>query len=240
MHYSIVCLLLTCCFINLSESILSGKPIDIRQAPYMVWIEEIVDISQGKAYECGGSIIKDKVDENGKRISKFVLTAAHCVVDESNNPKSPDQFILVAGSTNKAQLGPKGQSFTGVGKVHLHPKYSGPDTPHDIAILELNDGNEIILDGSYKRAIKLAGKNEKYPVGTEVASAGWGFNPNTTDENYLYQTWMKVRSYKKCAQEYGGNPKNPITESSLKEHQICALGGSPDYSNVCKGMWSNL
>lgn len=41
---------------------------------------------------------------------------------------------------------------------------------------------------------------------------------------------MKVRSYKKCASEYGDD----ITEASLKEHQICALGGPPDYSNICK------
>lgn len=39
---------------------------------------------------------------------------------------------------------------------------------------------------------------------------------------------MKLRSYKKCASEYG------TSEASLKEHQICALGGPPDYSNICK------
>lgn len=230
MKLAAICFVLAISYINPSKSILSGRQIDIRQAPYMVWIEEIVDISEGKAYECGGSIIKDKAGENGKRVSKFVLTAAHCVVDENNNAKSPDNFILVAGSTNKAQPGPHGQVFNGVGKVHLHPKYSGPDTPHDMAILELSDGDELQLDGRYKKAVKLAGKNEQYPVGTEVSASGWGTNPNTTDENYLYQTTMKVRSYKKCASQYGDD----ITEASLKEHQICALGGPPDYSNICK------
>lgn len=176
MKLSVVCLLIAITYIDPSASILSGRQIDIRQAPYMVWVEKIVDISEGKAYECGGSIIKDTLDENGKRVSKFVLTAAHCVVDDNNNAKSPDSFILVAGSTNKAQPGPHGQVFNGVAKVHLHPKYSGPDTPHDMAILELSDGAKIQLDGRYKKAIKLAGKNEQYPVGTEVLASGWGTN----------------------------------------------------------------
>jgi secreted trypsin-like serine protease len=219
-----------------------------------VWIEEIIDISEGKAEECGGSIIKDRQGPNGKRVSKYILTAAHCVVDDNNEAKGPENFIIVAGSTNKVNAGTTGNVIQGVEKVHLHPDYSGPDTPHDIAILELKE--DLVLDGKYKKAIKLAGSNEMFSVGTQCLASGWGrlrknfvqmkilnfnvmtflkgTNPNTTSENYLYQTTLKVRSYSKCADEYGDNPNNPISEESLKEHQICALGSAPDYSNTCK------
>lgn len=212
-------------------SILSGRKIPIQDAPYMVWIEEIVSISEGKAYECGGSIIKDRVGPNGRRVSKFILTAAHCVVDDDNKAKGPESFLIVAGSNNKVTAVQNGK-VNYVSKVEVHPSYNGPDTPHDIAILELKE--DLVLDGKFKKAIKLAGVNEKFPVGTECLAAGFGTNPNTTNENYLYQTTLKVRSYSKCAEEYGDNPNNPITEESLKEHQICALGDAPDYSNVCK------
>lgn len=61
---------------------------------------------------------------------------------------------------------------------------------------------------------------------------GWGQNPNGTAAT-LSEVTIKVRSYKKCYQE---NIHNPAIESeeSLKEHQICALGGAPEYANVCK------
>jgi secreted trypsin-like serine protease len=130
----------------------------------MVWMTELKEGNQGE--ECGGSIIKDKVGSDGKRVSKYILTAAHCCVDSTGvDPKGPENFILSLGT--KQILGSDGEIIYGVSKVHIHPDYAGPDTPHDIAILELN--NEIVLDGKTKKAIKLADSDDKVPsVGTEV------------------------------------------------------------------------
>lgn len=121
----------------------------------------------------------------------------------------------------------------GVEKVHIHPDYEGPDTPHDIAILELSEENELVLDGKNMRAIKLAGTDEKFTVGTDVLSAGYGTNPNNTGGG-LAQVMMKIKPIKRCAEE---NKNNPAVESqeSLRKHQICALGNGPYYANVCKG-----
>lgn len=188
--------------------------------------------------ECGGTIIKPTKNSDGQKVSRFILTAAHCVVDTSDvNANAPENFILTVGSTSPVP-GKNGRMIFGVENVHIHPDYEGPDSPHDIAILELKEEDELVLDGKTMRAIKLAGADEKFPVGTDVLSAGWGTNPNSTSPT-LSQVAMKIKPIKRCADE---NKNNPAVESaeSLRQHQICALGNAPYFANVCKVSKFNL
>lgn len=215
---------------SLSLAIIAGVPINIEDAPYMVFVQEVINLSRGFIEKCGGSIIKDRIGASGNRVAKFVVTAARCVVDSpSLTPKRPEDFYLLFGSTERGGIDTSGEFIDGVAKVFIHPSYRGYGSPHDVAILELKD--EIELDGVRKRAIKLANELEGIAQNTECFVAGWGDNPSNSESKQLFRASMKVESYELCSQQYGMY----TTKNLLMKHQICALGLSSNYSNICHG-----
>lgn len=218
--------------ISLATAIIAGDSINIEDAPYMVFVQEVINLSRGFVEKCGGAIIRDRIDATGARVAKFVVTAARCVVDApSLTPKSPKDFYLLFASTERGGIDTSGEFIDGIARVHIHPGYRGYGSPHDIAILEMKD--EIALDGVKKRAIKLASEHEGDVVaqGTECLVAAWGLNPSNSESKQLFQATMHVESYQLCAQQYG----KYTTVELLMKHQICALGASSNYSNICHG-----
>lgn len=214
-----------------SAAIIAGDPINIEDAPYMVFVQEVINLSRGFVEKCGGSIIRDRVGRSGARVAKFVVTAARCVVDSpSLVPKSPKDFYLLFASTERGGIDTMGEFVDGIAKVYMHPGYRGYGSPHDIAILEMKD--EIELDGVKKRAIKLADEHEGLvELNTECTVSGWGDNPANMDSKQLFRAAMHVESYESCAEQYGKYTNVEL----LMKHQICALGSSSNYSNICHG-----
>lgn len=214
---------------SLSDAIIAGKSISIEDAPYMVFVQEVINLSRANVEKCGGAIIREKVDVNGNRTAKFVVTAARCVIDSplSLVPKRPEDFYLLFGSTESGGIDAAGDFIDGIKKVHIHPGFIGFGSPHDIAILEMKD--ELELDGVRKRAIKLSTKDEEIAQGEECFVAGWG--SNLAESKQLFQATVRIESYELCHKQY----EKYTNRDLLMKHQICALGVSPEFSNICRG-----
>lgn len=163
--------------------ILSGYPIQITDAPYMVFIETIINktVDPNQAEQCGGAFIKERTQtvyrRNGRtttRYSKFILTAGHCVIlGDDLHKASPSDVAIIYGLTDYSKV-TLNTFIQGVKAVHVHPQYNGTvSNGHDVAILELN--REIELNGNNTASIRLNPRD--VAEGTDVYAQGWGTNP---------------------------------------------------------------
>ncbi|XP_062549999.1 serine protease SP24D-like [Armigeres subalbatus] len=129
-----------------SEKIVGGQFAERHQFPYQIAL-----FFQGR-FRCGGSIID----------RKWVLTAAHCVLDGTTSLPAADMTVY-AGS---ASLEEGGQMFK-VLKAFPHEKYE--DSKNDIALLLLND--EFIFDDTVQKIDMFSGELQH---GDEVVISGYG------------------------------------------------------------------
>lgn len=223
-------------FYNLDfcNGILSGYPIEITQAPYMVFIETLITAGGSEVEQCGGSFIRERrqrvMGPNGmttKRYSKFILTAGHCmVIGDDLHTASPSDVMIIYGLTDYTKV-TFDNFISGVKSVNVHPLYNGTvSNGNDVTVLELN--NEIEMDGIKTKAISL-NSGQYFPAGTRAMLAGWGTNPNATESTSLYQAKLETYSAETCAKSY---PRE--TEEQIRREQICALGPAPNYADACK------
>ncbi len=103
---------------NKEPKIVGGKPAPAGLFPWQVslgvpWIDDPY-----RAHFCGGSVLTER----------WVITAAHCVVDSS-----PKDMILTVG-THKLGLGGSRHS---VNRVIVHKDYNRSNSDNDIALIEL-------------------------------------------------------------------------------------------------------
>nr|XP_036674430.1 chymotrypsin-2 [Drosophila suzukii] len=127
------------------QRIIGGQVAEEGFAPYQISLQGI-----SGAHSCGGAIIAEK----------FVLTAAHCVVNANI------QWLVVVTGTNKYNQ-PGGRYF--LEAVHIHCNYDNPSMHNDIAMLQLI---EPIVWNERTQPIPLP----KVPMqpGDEVILTGWG------------------------------------------------------------------
>lgn len=100
------------------EGIVGGKQADENQFPYQVAL-----LIKGKMV-CGGGIIGDK----------YILTAAHCFIDEDGLFFNED-YTVVAGTTN---LNLDQGIEIPAEKVYVHKGFQPPNFENDIAILKVS------------------------------------------------------------------------------------------------------
>lgn len=137
------------------EKIVGGSEVSIVKYPWQVSLR---NRKYGGRHFCGGSLLN----------TRFVLTAAHCVIDEEAADLS-----VVLGSTRSQSMNRQARKV-GIKRLLPHQKYNPSVLNDDIALIELQEEvNEASkLEFPFIRGICLPKVNEEF-VGSSTVT-GWG------------------------------------------------------------------
>lgn len=136
--------------------IIGGTPATAPDVPHQVRLE--ITTAGGTRSLCGGSLLS----------SRWVLTAAHCLISSSGRWIAG--VDVIAGITTTSEQGIRSRGETG----YIHHSYSPWTFANDLGLIHLT--SPLPLDGITTTAIALPlGLSPEWPpVGSEIEIAGWG------------------------------------------------------------------
>lgn len=125
--------------------IVGGEEADIEDHPYQLalFLDEIT-------YRCGAAILA----------KHWVITAARCLLDTTNENVNPERLGLGTDGTKAAVLS--------VESYVVHPRSNLELNLFDISLLRTKE----VMDES--KQLVLPGRNEAISHGTEAVVTGWG------------------------------------------------------------------
>ncbi len=209
---------------QVSTEIINGGPISIDEAPWQVALLDAAKPNDYDAQECGGSILS----------AVWIITAAHCVVDEDGVTESPSSFEVGAGIT---VLGSPNVTRSEVTQIVVHSGYDDVTLNNDIALLRL--AAPLTLDGTTKKAITVPDPAElgtSWPAANTAALvSGWG-NTSTTGDNYPTQLQAAIlRVLTNPADTFCGFYPDPDDVDYLNTTMLCAGYLTPPTRDACQG-----
>ncbi len=214
-----------------SPKIIGGNETTISTAPWMaqLWYYDdkgTTSTSDDEGFFCGGSVVSPTK----------ILTAAHCVWDETNNKpynwKANGAVITgtaslpTSNSDGSANL--HGGTATAVLRQWNNPSYNPSTINNDVAVLTL---------GAPVKAtpIKLTTNTDttSYKAGTSAKVYGWGRTSSTSDDisETLKTATLPVQSDSTCSTYFGS--------LFIKGHMVCAgnpaTGSDTGTTATCNG-----
>jgi len=155
-----------------------------------------------QAQFCGATLIA----------SKWVMTAAHCIVDSDTEAhKTPSDIVALIG-TNDLVNTSSGSIRASVKRIIVHPYYNNETTDTDIALLEL------VYDTSF---VTMDVSGNDVPDGIPATVVGWGTLDSDTDDfpKDLYEVEVPIVNRAICERSLD---KYSFGSVNLSQNMICA------------------
>lgn len=192
-----------------SGRIIDGEPVPEEAFPFMVALLRSAVPGNLDAFTCGGTFVA----------ARWILTAAHCVVNMASGQLLPaSAFQVLVGTRN---LGSGGERIP-VRTIRIFPAFnSGSFAGDDVAVLELD--RDFLIP---RVALQAPDDPRPSAPGTVATAAGWGrtsFSGSISER--LQRVEMEVISNGECRR---------MLDESIVDATICAglLGSS---GSICSG-----
>lgn len=160
---------------DIKSVIFGGETVKRGEWPWLVAIYQIDAF--GTAFACGGTLISN-------RISKSVLTAAHCVKGARKSYQL-HEILLYFGHYNRLDWNESDSIRSGVSEIHIHPDYQVQSQTKD-ADLAILIAKEIFEFNDFIQPVCLW-STEASDLDTIGTVVGWGRDPS----NRLISTYPR-------------------------------------------------
>jgi secreted trypsin-like serine protease len=170
------------------SEVIGGRVVTPGSSRYMAMVYSTIGRD---TYECGGTLVAPR----------YVMTAAHCVVDDYGNLLGPSAFTLVIGKLNLKKI-PASNKWR-VTRVVPHPSWSLATMRNDVALLQLDRA----VPPAVARPVTVVGSGQtRYDKGGQLAAVmGWGVTEKSRNgSSRLLTADLNVVADANCNAKYGG------------------------------------